>query len=137
MELNIGAFITEFNNVQTDGGDGFQLGLEPTGGRQIVQLFGDRSRKMAMRLRTGEWAPVAGTDPVRFDHIEFYGSGTVSVRVYVDREYVCDDESVDITSVPGGLRKVNLPKGTKGYTIDIEMAGVFEPRSVKLIVSEV
>ena len=137
MELNIGAFITEFNNVQTDGGDGFQLGLEPTGGRQIVQLFGDRSRRMAMRLRTGEFAPLASVDAVRFDHIEFFGAGTASVRVWVDREFVCDDTSVDLTSVPGGLRKVNLPKGTKGYTIDIEMFGVFDPRSVEISMSGV
>lgn len=137
MLFRIADFIREFNRAQYEGADSFVLSLEVGGGRQFVQLFGDRSRKLAMRLRTGEFAPLASVDAVRFDHIEFFGAGTVSVRVWVDREFVCDDTSVDLTSVPGGLRKVNLPKGTKGYTIDIEMFGVFDPRSVEISMSGV
>jgi hypothetical protein len=72
-------------------------------------------------------------DPVgrkRFQQIEYHGKGSLYCRVYVDGIWICDG-SVTLTETPAKDRRLGLPIGTRGYTIDLEFCGDAAPRAVE------
>lgn len=120
----------KLNGYQYGFGTTFSFTSESSLG--VWRLFGDESNRIGMFVRTGEMSLGMPADRKRFRRIEFNGNGSVSVRVFVDGELMATDLSVDAAELPGQQRCVNLPSGTKGYTIDIEFSGEFDPRSVQL-----
>ena len=72
-------------------------------------------------------------DPVgrkRFQQIEFHGKGSLYVRVYVDGTWICDG-TVTMTEAPSKDRRLGIPTGTRGYTIDVEFCGDADIRAVE------
>lgn len=66
----------------------------------------------------------------RFQQIEFHGKGTVFCRVYVDGVWIVD-ASATMTESPSKDRRVGIPVGTRGYTVDLEFSGDGDIRAVE------
>ena len=102
-------------------------------GQAIYQFNADQQR-IPLFIRTGPMAfrdqrmPFMQPVPVerhRFDQIEFHGKGTLYVRLYVDGVWITDS-TVTMTETPSKDRRFGIPRGTRGYTPDLEIAGDIE-----------
>jgi hypothetical protein len=54
-----------------------------------------------------------------------HGIGTANAIVYVDGRVVCWN-TINATQDPNHPRRMNLPRGTTGYSIRVELWGHFE-----------
>ncbi len=66
----------------------------------------------------------------RYDQIEFHGKGSLYVRVYVDGIWICDG-TVTMTETPSKDRRLGIPTGTRGYTVDVEFCGDADIRAIE------
>jgi len=97
----------------------------------MYKMWDDLGQKGLVGLRTG---PIHALihERVLWRQVEVHGTGTGRMRVWVD--------GVDVTSTqqkqyaafvasetPTHARRVPLPRGTQGYTIDIELTGALDP----------
>lgn len=60
-----------------------------------------------------------------FKRIEFHGAGSIFIRTFVDGRFISEGMVV-ATESPSKVRVLALPRGTKGYSVQFEMAGIFE-----------
>lgn len=96
--------------------------FEPNVGLSIWKLFSGRNN-MPMFVRSGQRGFGNVSERKKFSQIEFYGSGTMSVRVFIDGRHIADD-IVTLTEAPSQPRKMNLPRGNRtGYNLDFEVMG--------------
>lgn len=116
---------------------GYQASLSPGNaydfayGRAIYKFGGDLTANVPIFGRTGQMSLGNPTERKKFHRIEFHGRGTLAVRVYIDGVAIAD-KIVTLTEASNRIRAVNLPRGTKGYTIDIEFAGDAEIRAIEI-----
>lgn len=61
----------------------------------------------------------------RFKRIEFHGSGSIYVRTFVDGRFVSEGMVV-CTETASKERALALPRGIKGYSIQLELSGIFK-----------
>ena len=83
-----------------------------------------------MSIRTGQQAFGNPTERKRFQQLEFHGKGTVKCRVYVDGVWICD-ASATMSETPTKERRIGIPVGTKGYTLDVEFCGDADVRAME------
>lgn len=81
------------------------------------------TQEVPVRVRTG---PLVCGDPFErkwFTSVELNGEagGAFTCRVWVDGRIVVKDVSGSFAEIPGKPRSVRIPRGTKGYSIDIEV----------------
>lgn len=99
----------------------------------ICELFADQTKQLPIHTRVTWGAPGVLK---RFESVKFLGRntiGTFRVRIYIDGSYVCDSR-VTLSRQPSRHNKVNIPIGRQvGYTIDVEFAGIADPRSVIVV----
>jgi hypothetical protein len=96
--------------------------FEPNVGLSIWKLFAGRNN-MPMFVRAGQRGFGTFSERKKFSQLEFYGSGTMSVRVFIDGRHITDD-IVTLTEAPSRPRKMNLPRGNRtGYNLDFEVMG--------------
>jgi hypothetical protein len=86
--------------------------------------------RVPLHIRTGEQAIGNPSDRKRFQQVEFHGKGSLYVRVYVDGSWVSDG-TVTLTETPSKDRRLGIPTGTRGYTIDLEFCGDADMRAVE------
>lgn len=97
--------------------------------------------RIPLHIRTGaqtlhnsnDYRKYDAGDPVarkRFQQIEFHGKGSLYVRVYVDGIWICDG-TVTMTESPSKDRRLGIPIGTRGYTIDVEFCGDADIRALE------
>jgi hypothetical protein len=89
---------------------------------RMLARFGKGKNRIPWYIRTGPMSQGDPTNRKRYRVIEVHGKGTVDARVYVDGQVVARSKATP-AETPAGKRKINLPKGTRGYEIDLEMAG--------------
>ena len=75
-----------------------------------------------LHIRSGAQTFGAPDERKKFQQIEFHGTGSLYVRVYVDGVWISDG-SVTMTEMPSKDRRFGLPVGTKGYSLDVEFCG--------------
>lgn len=90
----------------------------------------NESGKVPLHVRTGAMTFGAPHERKRFRAIEFHGSGTIYVRVYVDGTWISDG-SVTMSESPSKNRRMGLPIGTTGYAVDVEFCGDANIRAVE------
>ena len=93
-------------------------------GPQRIPLF-IRTGQLAMRDQRNPWYAPPPVERYRFDQIEFHGKGTLYVRLYVDGAWITDS-IVTMAETPAKDRRFGVPRGTRGYTPDLEIAGDVE-----------
>ena len=89
---------------------------------------------MPYTIRTGEISCGNPLERKSFRYISFFGNGTgtVRVRVYIDKRYVCDSQII-LEELPNNNRRVNLPvRRSSGYVIDVEIATVGNLRGMEI-----
>jgi len=100
----------------------YQFGFATNTGLSIWKLFGGKSN-MPLVIRSGQKGFGNTTERRKYEHIEFYGNGTLYTRCYIDTNWIADD-IVSLTELPSKVRKFNLPKGKRtGYNLDFEAYG--------------
>lgn len=92
--------------------------------------FSNNTKRVPIFVRTGQQAMGAPHERKRFTQIEFHGKGSLYVRVYVDSVLICDGR-VSLTELPSKDRRLGIPTGTNGYTIDVEFCGNADVRLVE------
>jgi hypothetical protein len=128
------ATLDDFIVAQSTLGSDFYPQL--AGERKIFSFGVDKSRsvgsvaRIPMHIRTGAQSLGNPTERKRFTQIEFHGTGTLKCRVYVDGVYICES-SVTLSETPSKDRRLGIPIGTRGYTIDIEFVGDANVRAVE------
>lgn len=91
-------------------------------GLSIYKMLVGKS-SMPLVVRSGVKGFESRTERKRFGQLEFFGNGTLSVRVYIDGVFIANDQ-VTLAEAPTKPRKMNLPRGYRvGYTIDFEIYG--------------
>lgn len=70
-------------------------------------------------------------DRKRIRAIIMHGAGTAAARVYVDGRFVTEGTLV-ATQDPDRPRRLNLPRGSTGYSIRVELWGYFEMDSLNV-----
>lgn len=101
---------------------GPQNGFATNSGKSVWKLFSGNGN-MPLMIRTGSKSLESISERKAFHHIELYGNGTISIRVYIDGRWVADDV-VTLAEGPTKPRRMNLPRGNRiGYTIDLEIYG--------------
>lgn len=98
--------------------------------RDIVTLFTDPGLKIPSFLRTGPKGCGSPNHRKKFRSITVFGRGTVAIRAYVDGRMVINEALATASGIEHGQRKVNFPRGTCGYVVDIELAGDFDYRMI-------
>jgi len=97
--------------------------------------------RIPLHIRTGQqtlqnmhdFRQYDAADPVarkKFQQVEFHGKGSLYVRVYVDGTWICDG-TVTMTETPAKDRRLGLPVGTRGYTVDVEFCGDADIRALE------
>lgn len=99
-------------------------------GRSICQFNASPSQRIPMHIRTGKQAFGMPTERKRFKQVEFHGTGTLFVRVYIDGIWICDG-NVTLTETPAKDRRLGIPTGTRGYTMDLEFSGDADIRAIE------
>jgi hypothetical protein len=102
-------------------------------GLNIVK-FSTTGTPVPFMIRTGELGCGSPLEKKLFQAIYVYGNGpgTVRVRVFIDKHYVCDGKLV-FAELPNDKRKLNLPlRRSKGYVIDVELASTGKPRGIEV-----
>jgi hypothetical protein len=99
-------------------------------GRSIYRFNGSITDRIPMHVRTGQQSFGMPSERKKFTQVEFHGRGTVSVRVYIDGVYVASGTAT-MTESPSKDRRIGLPVGLRGYTIDLEFAGDADIRAVE------
>lgn len=94
-----------------------------TSNRSVWELFAGQ-RNIPMRVRTGRMSIGNPTENKKFKYIEFYGAGTLQVRVFIDGSEVVT-ATLDEIEKPLKPRKIGIPlsKGRSGYVLDVEFVG--------------
>ena len=87
-------------------------------------------QRVPFYCRTGAQSFGTPVERKRFTQIEFHGKGTLYVRVYVDGVWIIDS-MVTLTETPSKDRRLGIPIGTKGYTMDIEFCGDADLRAIE------
>jgi len=98
--------------------------------RQLAR-WGKGSERVPWYIRTGPMAQGNPVDRKRYRYLEFHGSGTVNVRVYVDGR-IAASATVTTTETPNQPRRLNLPRSTWGYSMDLEATGDAELFAMEL-----
>jgi hypothetical protein len=100
----------------------YRFGFATNTGLSVWKLFSGKSN-MPLVIRSGQKGFGNTTERRKYDHLEFYGNGTLYSRCYIDGSWIADD-IVSLTEVPTKARKFNLPKGQRiGYNLDFEAYG--------------
>lgn len=86
--------------------------------------------RIPLHIRTGQQSLGNPPERKRFKQVEVHGKGTATVRVYVDGVYV-HQNTVTLTESPSKDRRLGIPTGTRGYTLDIEICGDANIRAVE------
>ena len=106
---------------------GIGLDFNPTnlGGKSIWRWEGS-SQQVPIRLRSGPKTCGAPFEKKWFSSVELNGDagGSFVCRVWVDGHLVVAGASGSFAEIPGRPWTVRMPRGTKGYDIDIEMVYV-------------
>ncbi len=89
-----------------------------------------RTTRIPLHIRTGAQSLGAPTERKKFQQIEFHGKGTVWVRIYVDGIYI-GEWPATMTESPSKDRRIGIPTGIRGYTMDLEFAGDADIRAVE------
>lgn len=87
-------------------------------------------QRIPLHIRTGQQSMGNPTERKRYRQVEVHGKGTCHVRVYVDGFFVYEG-SVTLSENPSKTRRLGIPIGTRGYTIDLELAGDANIRAVE------
>lgn len=90
--------------------------------------------RVPLHIRSGAQTFGAPDERKRFHQIEFHGTGSLYVRVYVDGVWISDG-SVTMTETPSKDRRFGLPVGTKGYSLDVEFCGDAALRAIEYTIS--
>ena len=104
--------------------------LSPSRGRAVYKFNSSNTARIPMSIRTGQQAFGNPTERKKFQQIEFHGKGTVRCRIYVDGVWICDG-SATMSETPTKERRIGIPVGTKGYTLDVEFCGDADVRAVE------
>jgi hypothetical protein len=99
-------------------------------GRGIYSFNAPSSSRIPIHIRTGNQSFGTPVERKKFTQVEFHGRGTLQVRVYVDGVYV-GQWPATMTETPAKDRRIGLPVGTRGYTMDLEFAGDADVRAVE------
>ena len=99
-------------------------------GRGVYKFNASNTSRIPMSIRTGQQAFGNPTERKKFQQIEFHGKGTVRCRIYVDGVWICDG-SATMSETPTKERRIGIPVGTKGYTLDVEFCGDADVRAVE------
>lgn len=100
----------------------YRFGFATNAGLSVWKLFAGKSN-MPLVIRSGQKGFGNTTERRKYEHLEFYGNGTLYTRCYIDSSWIADD-IVTLTEVPTKARKFNLPKGKRiGYNLDFEAYG--------------
>ena len=86
--------------------------------------------RIPLHIRTGAQSLGAPTERKKFTQVEFHGKGTVWVRIYVDGIYI-GEWPATMTESPSKDRRIGIPTGIRGYTMDLEFAGDADIRAVE------
>ena len=108
--------------------------MTPLTGRAIYKFNSSNTSRIPLSIRTGQQALGNPTERKKFSQIEFHGKGTVRCRVYVDGVWICDNVAT-MTETPTKDRRIGLPTGTKGYTLDVEFCGDADIRAMEITYS--
>lgn len=84
------------------------------------------------RMRTGPKNLGLPTSRKKFRRIEFHGKGSYYARAWVDGELVVTGAEGSFVENPDKMRIVPLPRGTKGYTIDVEIIFFGQLRGIEV-----
>ena len=100
----------------------YQFAFATNAGLSVWKLFNGKSN-MPLVIRSGQKGFGNTTERRKYEHLEFYGNGTLYARCYIDGNWIADD-IVSLTELPSKARKFNLPKGQRlGYNLDFEAYG--------------
>ena len=100
----------------------YQFAFATNAGLSVWKLFSGKSN-MPLVIRSGQKGFGNTTERRKYEHLEFYGNGTLYARCYIDGNWIADD-IVSLTELPSKARKFNLPKGQRlGYNLDFEAYG--------------
>ena len=135
--VNLRKFKTLNSRLQQDPEDASNsdIAFIENNGLSIWRLFAGNGN-MPMFIRSGQKGFGNVSERRKYSHIELYGNGTLSVRLYIDGRYVSDD-IVTLTESPNRVRKMNIPRGYRtGYTIDLEIMGDTDRLLVEYVFEE-
>ncbi len=126
-------YYTEFTGAESI--IGYPFAPTPLVGKAIYKFNSTSSvsnnrQRVPMFIRTGAQAFGQPAERKRFTQVEFHGKGTLFVRIYVDGVWI-SDATVTLSEAPSKDRRVGIPTGTRGYTIDIEFCGDADLRAVE------
>jgi len=100
----------------------YQFAFATNAGLSVWKLFNGKSN-MPLVIRSGQKGFGNTTERRKYEHLEFYGNGTLYTRCYIDGSRIADD-IVTLSEVPTKARKFNIPKGQRfGYNLDFEAYG--------------
>ena len=100
----------------------YQFAFATNAGLSVWKLFNGKGN-MPLVIRSGQKGFGNTTERRKYEHLEFYGNGTLYARCYIDGNWIADD-IVSLTELPSKARKFNLPKGQRlGYNLDFEAYG--------------
>ena len=98
---------------------------------RMLARFGKGRIRIPWYIRTGPMSQGEPTERKRYRYLEIHGKGTVDMRIYVDGKAVARSSAIP-SETPDHRRKINLPRGTKGYALDLEGAGDAELFGIEL-----
>ncbi len=113
--------LSRFRQIQSEL-DPIPDGSLVASGQFTLSRFGKGRERVPWYIRSGPMSQGIFTDRKRYYYLEVHGRGAVDVRVYVDGSPVARAHLV-ATETPGRVRRINLPRSTRGYSLDLEMAG--------------
>lgn len=92
-----------------------------------------------VHLRTGPITQASLSDRVQWNWLEFHGTGTGRVKIWIDGWEVTKGSpgyaSFKASETPSMARRVQIPRGAWGYTIDFEVTGSYELLAVEVAFS--
>lgn len=105
----------------TDGGMG---GALSSGTPKLFRFLDEAGTRSRIEIRTGPIGAILN-DRVRWHYIDVHGVGSGTLKVYVDGwDATAGGAAAFVASqTPSQARRVNLPNGAAGYTLDLELAG--------------
>lgn len=121
--------------IQADTGFGNQFipdfTLPPLATNPTIYTFNSSRQNVPIRYLSPDINFDARHERKRFRFIEFHGRGTAAVRVFVDGRLI-NSGNVCATEDPSHQRKFMLPRGTRGYTLKLEVAGLIDIRLIEV-----
>lgn len=95
----------------------------PLTGRMVYRFDASTGLNAPIFIDTGENSMGTPMQRKMMRAVEVHGKGTFSARVWVDGSMVVANATGVASEGPTKPRIIALPRGTKGYTIRIELCG--------------